>query len=176
MITLLMRHGQSEANREGYFHESGDTGLTDLGRQQARSIGQALQGYRIDAVLSASARRTQETAQILSEYLNLIPSTPIWLGDTTSHDSVLHKPMESASQTRALQVLDDLMSQYSETAIVIIVAHGTTCGNLLRAFLNCFDIIVDMDNGALHGFLRTRRGERRLLFVNRTPDPKGGLL
>jgi broad specificity phosphatase PhoE len=61
---LLARHGQTESNRDGLFCGHSETQLTELGREQARSLGQRLAGIAVHAAYSSDFSRAAETAAI----------------------------------------------------------------------------------------------------------------
>jgi 2,3-bisphosphoglycerate-dependent phosphoglycerate mutase len=64
---VLLRHGESDWNREKRFQGWTDVGLTDKGRQQAAAIGRlfADQGYRFDVCFTSRLRRARETLEIV---------------------------------------------------------------------------------------------------------------
>lgn len=64
MDLLLVRHGQSEANRDGIMQGRLDSPLTELGRRQAQAAGRWLkaQGLRWDAAYCSPLRRALDTA------------------------------------------------------------------------------------------------------------------
>lgn len=74
---LLLRHGESVSNADpeaiALPKEIGDR-LTERGREQARAAASGLEGAGITRLLSSSMRRARETAQPLSEALEL-PAT-----------------------------------------------------------------------------------------------------
>ena len=61
----LVRHAQSQGNT-GDDLTSGDPDLTDIGREQARRLGERLAGQRIDAIYASPLRRCQETAAAIA--------------------------------------------------------------------------------------------------------------
>lgn len=61
---LLARHGQTVTNREGRFCGHAETALTDLGRRQARALGDRLANTRLDAVYTSGLGRALDTAAI----------------------------------------------------------------------------------------------------------------
>jgi glucosyl-3-phosphoglycerate phosphatase len=65
---LLLRHGQTEWNREGRFQGARDSRLTELGRAQAAGMGAVLRDLVIapgtHAALTSPQGRARETAQI----------------------------------------------------------------------------------------------------------------
>ncbi|MDQ2966963.1 MAG: histidine phosphatase family protein [Actinomycetota bacterium] len=67
---LLVRHGETDWNRDGRWQGGSDTTLNDLGREQARSLADQLDG-NIDVVYSSDLARARETAEILAAKLGL---------------------------------------------------------------------------------------------------------
>ena len=64
---LLIRHGESEGNRERIFTPSGDTPLTELGIQQAHAVAERLrQEFAVRRVASSPFRRARHTAEIVA--------------------------------------------------------------------------------------------------------------
>jgi probable phosphoglycerate mutase len=73
---LLLRHGQTEWNREGRFQGARDSGLTELGRAQAVGIGAVLRslgvGLGSHAALTSPQGRARETARIALGSLGIV--------------------------------------------------------------------------------------------------------
>ena len=74
---VLVRHGESQSNRDGRFAGWRDVALTDLGRSQASAAGLELgrAGLCFDAVYTSMLSRAIETADLLLEALG---ATTIW--------------------------------------------------------------------------------------------------
>lgn len=70
---MLARHGQNEDNLNGILNGHRDLPLTDLGREQARQLGEgiAAAGLTFDAILSSPLSRAFETAEIAAARANL---------------------------------------------------------------------------------------------------------
>lgn len=65
---VLVRHGETEWNRQGRIQGWAPTSLTDRGREQARSLGAHLADhYEVDRVVASDLRRTRETTALLRE-------------------------------------------------------------------------------------------------------------
>lgn len=63
MKLYLLRHGESEGNREGRFRGRTDYALTERGMNQAESAGTYIkENYCIDAVYSSPMKRAVQTA------------------------------------------------------------------------------------------------------------------
>jgi broad specificity phosphatase PhoE len=67
---LLVRHGETDWNRDGRWQGGSDTPLNDLGREQARALAEQLDGD-IDVVYSSDLARARETAEIVAAKLGL---------------------------------------------------------------------------------------------------------
>ena len=67
---LLVRHGETDWNRDGRWQGGSDTSLNDLGRSQARALAQELDGS-IGVVYSSDLSRARETAEIIAAKLGL---------------------------------------------------------------------------------------------------------
>ncbi len=59
---ILIRHGESEANRDGRSLGRADSPLTERGRRQVAALGRALAGEPIGRVLSSPLRRAAGAA------------------------------------------------------------------------------------------------------------------
>jgi len=63
----LVRHGQSEGNRDRVLSGVSDHPLTELGRAQAQEAGRALYGLRFAHVLTSRLSRAVDTCDLLLE-------------------------------------------------------------------------------------------------------------
>ena len=76
---ILVRHGQIAANLAGIWHDSTDSPLTDIGREQARRVGERLRSqtaaaeYRPVHIVSSPLERTRHTAEAIGAALGLQP-------------------------------------------------------------------------------------------------------
>ncbi|MBC7435089.1 MAG: histidine phosphatase family protein [Bdellovibrionales bacterium] len=72
---ILIRHGETDWNRELRFQGQVDVPLNAVGHEQARRLAQRLAGERVHQLYASDLLRTQQTAQPLSEQLQL-PGVP----------------------------------------------------------------------------------------------------
>ena len=63
---LLVRHGQSEWNREGRWQGHADPPLSDAGRRQANELAEKLAHTRLDAIYSSDLERARATAEVVA--------------------------------------------------------------------------------------------------------------
>ena len=69
---LLVRHGESEGNRDRTFTQNPDVPLTSVGREQARAAAQRMaRRYRPARVIASPFARARQTAEIIAAVLGL---------------------------------------------------------------------------------------------------------
>jgi broad specificity phosphatase PhoE len=66
---LLVRHGETDWNREGRWQGHSDTHLNELGREQAARVAAQLDG--VDVIYSSDLARAKETADVVARRLGL---------------------------------------------------------------------------------------------------------
>lgn len=76
MITYLVRHGQSEGNKQGLFQTS-DVPLSEDGIKQAESLAKRLKNIHFDFIYSSPVFRAKQTARIINKEIN----TPVEFWD-----------------------------------------------------------------------------------------------
>ena len=64
MEIVLVRHGETEWSRSGKHTGRTDVPLTELGREQARAVGEALRGRHFALVLTSPLGRALETCRL----------------------------------------------------------------------------------------------------------------
>jgi broad specificity phosphatase PhoE len=69
---ILIRHGETEANRLRRFAGSGDIPLSDVGRRQAAELASRLvREFHSDLLLSSHYLRARQTSEIIGRAINL---------------------------------------------------------------------------------------------------------
>jgi broad specificity phosphatase PhoE len=67
MEIVLVRHGESDANRQGIIQGRGDYPLSDVGRDQARATSAALADFHPALIFTSPLGRARETAEIINQ-------------------------------------------------------------------------------------------------------------
>lgn len=68
----IFRHGQSTYNVEGRTQgQTNDSVLTDLGKEQALTVGERLKDKGIEIIVTSPLKRAMQTAELANKTLNL---------------------------------------------------------------------------------------------------------
>jgi 2,3-bisphosphoglycerate-dependent phosphoglycerate mutase len=162
---LLVRHGETDWNRDGRWQGQSDTQLNDVGRAQARELADRLSD--VDVVYSSDLARARETAAVASERLGLeVRVEPrlrerafgAWEGLTTDEIEAdfaeQHQRWKAGEgfgaedaepfdvfAARVQSVLDDILERHPGER-VLIVAHGGTI-RVIHALASGLDYVRD---------------------------------
>jgi broad specificity phosphatase PhoE len=69
---ILVRHGESEGNRDRRFTTSPEVELTEIGRQQAHDVARRIKKrFQPELIISSSFLRARQTSAIIAAELNL---------------------------------------------------------------------------------------------------------
>ncbi len=146
---FLVRHGQTEWNRQHRIQGHQDSPLTPLGKQQAEQTRKALSQFDIQQAFVSPLKRAQDSAEIILQGRSLQSTTLTdlreirlgpWEGKTRSetvlshpeeHNSFWHSPDSFALagaetflqlQQRIVNTLENIFSQ-AITSNVLVVSH-----------------------------------------------------
>jgi alpha-ribazole phosphatase len=84
----FLRHGQTLLNK-AWRHQFDDTPLSEQGRAQVAVAAEALKGKEIEAIITSTQQRAQETANIVGGVLGLVPEENVLFAEL-HRASVLH--------------------------------------------------------------------------------------
>ena len=70
-LLILVRHGESEWNAKGLWTGLTDIGLSEKGKQQAKSIAGFLKDIHFDFAYTSVLKRAKETFEIIKKNINL---------------------------------------------------------------------------------------------------------
>ena len=64
---LLVRHGETDWNRDLRFQGHADRPLNETGREQARALAEVIARDQVDAIYTSDLARARETAELIAE-------------------------------------------------------------------------------------------------------------
>lgn len=156
MVFYLARHGETQWNRLGLLQGQLESELTELGREQAKTLALSLLDKDITHIFSSSLSRAKETAEICAELITQPVSTLEHLVerhfghlqgmsfdelkkdpkyDSLWTDSIAFEPeggeSADASAKRLLNSLTEIAARDVGSQI-LCVSHG----DIIRNFLN----------------------------------------
>ncbi len=198
---FLIRHGQTQWNREERFRGRADLALTELGLKQAQAAAGRLVGAGVSQVYSSPLRRALETAHIIGQRLG-VPVQPLeelvdidfgsWQGlspqEAKERDSELYhlwsvsphqvkfpggESLEDVRQ-RVSQALEKVLAEHPQET-VILVSHMVACRVMICAVLgidNSHFWQIGQDVCAVNIF-ETRRNGLVLRLLNDTCHLRG---
>ena len=162
---LLVRHGETDWNRDQRWQGHSDTSLNEVGREQARALAETLD--RPDRIYSSDLARARETAEIIGEHVGVpIEVDPrlrerrfgAWEGLTAAEieerfaaDLARWRSGEgpgasdaedfTAFAARVGSFVDELLARHPDER-VLIVAHGGTI-RVIHALVSGLDYVRD---------------------------------
>ena len=71
MKFYIIRHGQTNWNKEGRIQGKTDIELNEKGIEQAKEVKNILKDYPIDMIVSSTLKRARKTAEIINEAKNV---------------------------------------------------------------------------------------------------------
>ena len=146
---FLVRHGETEWNRQRKIQGVSDIPLNDTGRAQAAALGDILVGHQFDLMVSSPLSRAQETALIIASSLNMPAPTTVpdliernygEAEGSNGADLDLRYPAgtdipgreeRSEVTTRVVRVLNDLAIRHPH-ADIVAVAHGAVIRSVVE--------------------------------------------
>ena len=141
MQLALIRHGQTDWNRDLRLQGSSDIPLNDTGREQARKAVELLAASEWDVIVSSPLGRARETAQIIADGLglelgpayDLLTERDYGEGEGATEEVIAERwpnkeypGLESVESVgdRGTRALEQIAADFGD-ARVIIVTHGT---------------------------------------------------
>ena len=159
MTIYIVRHGQTEENLQRILQGHMPGTLTEKGKEQVRKAAELLskEGIKFTRLISSDLKRAMDSAQIISDKLNLpiIPMeilrerdwgkfTGMSIAEATDKYRIDGKWVfpEGTTETeegiyeRANKALVELQKQFADETI-IVVTHGQFARNLIAAHFEC---------------------------------------
>lgn len=165
MRIFLIRHGQSEANKENIIQGHMDSSLSDIGREQAKTAGEILLESKtvFDSVYSSDLSRAKETTKIITGVLGVKDIVfderlrEMYLGDYEGKNSKELTEEENAFlnscwddhdirvpngettnefKHRIKDIFNEIIASGENDSTILVVAHGGSLYHILQSTLN----------------------------------------
>lgn len=135
MRLILIRHGESEWNREGRILGRADAKLSEFGRRQGQAVAMALQGEKIEAVYCSPLKRAMETGRMISS----VQRCPL-ISDPTLQE-LGRGNLEGMTRQEAFRVYPDLQRTWPEVSGTAGVSGHESLEELDLRVRTCVDRI-----------------------------------
>jgi probable phosphoglycerate mutase len=181
VFIYLVRHGETDWNRERRIQGSSDIPLNSTGQAQAKTTGELLSRRQWDGIFTSPLSRAMETAQIIADQVGLPAPIPLSAvvernygdaeGRTASevdelYPGVTEVPGRESREAVVKRVVPALvqLAEKNHGKSVIVVAHGGVIAAILAAVAPERPR-TPIVNGSVHSF-RHDDGTLRLINFN----------
>ena len=134
---LLVRHGETEWNRESRFQGQIDIPLNDNGRAQAAQAREFLKEISIDGTVSSSMMRPKETAEII-----LQPHTDVALEVTEGLWEISHGQWEGKFEHEIEAGFPGMLEAWQTKPETVQMPDGENLQDVWRRAVKAWDEIV----------------------------------
>ena len=145
----LVRHGETDWNKQRRIQGSTDIPLNETGRAQAAATAELLARRPVDAVVASPLSRAFETGSVIAERLGLsVPATYEGLQERSygeaegltddevaaryPHDDIPGRESRSALLARATQTLGEIAVRF-DAGVVVVATHGAVIRSVVNA-------------------------------------------
>ena len=138
---LLVRHGETQWNRESRFQGIRDIPLNEVGKQQAEKAAAFLQGTALDFAVSSPMLRPKETAEIILRYhpqISLTLEPPL--------QEICHGLWEGKLETEIEAAFPGLLQQWKEAPETVQMPDGENLQQVWQRAVPCWEGMVKRFN------------------------------
>lgn len=152
MRIYLIRHGETDWNKELRLQGREDIPLNDCGKLQAQKCGEAIRGLEVDKIVCSPLLRAKDTAHIIGESLgihDIIIEEDIIERDFGEASGMTYQDKNQKYENRSIPGFEDTKSlmermyrailHYGKkypTGHVLMVSHGGAINALIAAITN----------------------------------------
>ena len=135
---ILVRHGETDWNKEGRFQGQIDIPLNENGRDQASAAGDLLKNIQIDKAYSSSMSRPLETAKII-----LRSHPKIEVQQKEELIEIGHGMWEGKLETEIASEWGDLLNDWKKSPEKVQMPQGENLEEVSLRVLKCWESICN---------------------------------
>jgi phosphoserine phosphatase len=140
---LLVRHGETQWNREGRFQGQIDIPLNENGKRQGEQAGEFLKSVKIDAAVTSSMLRPKETAELILKHhpqIELVGREDLW--------EISHGTWEGKLEAEIRETDGALLDAWQAKPETVQMPEGENLGDVFgRAIVAWNDIVKNAEPG-----------------------------
>ncbi len=133
---ILVRHGETDWNKEGRFQGQIDIPLNHNGKDQAKAAGFFLKEIQIDKAISSSLTRPKQTAE---EILKYHPDVQLEIQDGLVE--IGHGLWEGKLESEIIDQWPKLLKDWKESPEIVQMPEGETIQDVWDRSISCWDEI-----------------------------------
>ena len=142
MVTIiLIRHGETDWNREQVFRGKIDVPLNEVGLSQARGVKKALEGVAIDVIYASPLSRALDTARVLAEGRKLEIRTDEGFSD------VDFGSWQGLSHQKVKEQFPDLYATWVTDPQLVMFPRGETLLKVQKRSMAALDRAIESSTG-----------------------------
>jgi len=134
---LLVRHGETDWNKESRFQGQIDIPLNETGKEQGRKAAQLLKETPLDFAISSPMLRPKETAELILAYHDQIP-----LEFRDKLLEISHGTWEGKLKPEVKMEYPELLKQWQETPELVQMPNGENLKQVWDRAVSCWEEIV----------------------------------
>ncbi len=135
---LLVRHGETEWNRQGRYQGQIDVNLNQEGKLQSQKTAELLQNVKLDLIVSSSMVRAKETAEMILHH-----HQGVQLDLHDGFKEITHGFWEGKLEVEIEQEFPGQLQQWRTIPTQLQVPSGESLPQLWQRTIQAFDSIVE---------------------------------
>lgn len=134
---LLVRHGETQWNRESRFQGQIDVPLNEKGQEQGRLVAQFLKEVKLDFAVSSPMLRPKATAEAILQY-----HSDVALRLQSELKEISHGRWEGKLQAEILEEFGDLLQQWQNAPETVQMPEGENLQQVWNRAIACWENLV----------------------------------
>jgi len=140
---ILVRHGETLANRENRVQGTTDVKLSDYGRMQAEKLAESLKSEPIERIVSSPLKRAYETARAISKFHGVMIEADRDLQEMN------HGDFENLTIQELREKHTSILRQWESDPASIVMPNGESLHDLQRRAWDAIEGITKSARNAI---------------------------